>query len=96
MLLVGVETANLVGNRSQRSVAGMVTMLVQALDQRLLSELLAGIVVGFGDAVGVESEQVSRKEGAFSERTIPLLEQAEESSVGLEFLDRSIGAQNQA
>jgi hypothetical protein len=62
----------------------------------LFAELLVGRVVGFGDAVGVESEGVSRAELVLGNLAVPILEDAQDGGGGSEALDRVIAAEEKS
>src|SRR6267143_2038945 len=65
----------------------------QGFDQALFAELLVGGVVGFGDAVGVESKSVARTKLTLSNFAIPILEDSQHRGGGLEALDGVIAVE---
>ena len=54
VLLVGAEALDFVDDCSQRGLRTDIAVALQGFDEALLTELLVGGIVGFGDAVGVE------------------------------------------
>src|SRR5713101_928586 len=71
-------------------------MPLQGFDEAVFSEFLLGGVVRFGDAVGVEGERVSWVNLAFSNRTIPILEDSEHGGGGIEPLHSGISAEEKS
>src|SRR5258708_2395825 len=68
-------------------------MALQGFDQALFAELLVGGVVGFGDAVGVEGEGVSRVKLAFSNFAFPILEDSQHRGGGIESFHGVVAAE---
>src|SRR6266850_176136 len=68
----------------------------QGFDQALFAELLVGGVVGFGDAVGVESKSVARTKLTLSNFAIPILEDSQHRGGGLEALDGVIAVEQKS
>src|SRR5712671_1574015 len=71
-------------------------MPLQGFDQAVFAELLVGGVVGFGDAVGVESESVPHTKLTFSNFAIPILEDSQHRGGGLEALDGVIAVEQKS
>src|SRR5258708_9010376 len=71
-------------------------MPLQGFDQALFAELLFGGVIGFGDAVGVESESVTQTKLTFSNFAIPILEDSQHRGGGLEALDGVIAVEQKS
>src|SRR5260370_38369435 len=53
------------------------------MEEAWLTEFLAIVVEGFGDAVGVEGEEVTGRELAFADFAIPFFENAEDGRGGV-------------
>src|SRR5260370_39183078 len=70
-------------------------MTLEGFDQALFAELFVGGIVGLGYAVGVESERVTQAKPTFSNFAIPILENTEHGSGGLEALHSVITAEEQ-
>src|SRR5258708_17886797 len=71
-------------------------MAPQDFDKALLAELVVVRVVGFGDAVGVESEGITWEKLAFSNFAIPILENPKHGGSGVEALNGVITVEQQA
>src|SRR6266567_898524 len=71
-------------------------MALQNFDKALLAELVVVRVVGFGDAVGVESEGIAWEKLAFSNFAIPILENPKHGGSGVEALNGVITVEQQA
>src|SRR5258708_30276419 len=71
-------------------------MAPQDFDKALLAELVVVRVVGFGDAVGVESEGIAWEKLAFSNFAIPILENPKHGGSGVEALNGVITVEQQA
>src|SRR5713101_721258 len=71
-------------------------MALQGFDEALFAELLVIGVVGFGDAVGVEDQHITRAKLALSNRAIPILENTQHGGGGIEALHGVIAAKEQA
>src|SRR5467141_2986532 len=71
-------------------------MPLQGFDQALFAELLFGGVIGFGDAVGVESESVTQTKLTFSNFAIPILEDSQHRGGGLQALDGVIAVEQKS
>src|SRR5258708_10477468 len=70
-------------------------MAPQDFDKALLAELVVVRVVGFGDAVGVESEGITWEKLAFSNFAIPILENPKHGGSGVEALNGVISVEQQ-
>ena len=73
-----VDDASEGGLRRERAMAA------QAIEEAQLAEFVASAVEGFGDAVGVEGEEVAAGKLAFADFAIPLFENAEDGGGGVE------------
>src|SRR5437867_12318262 len=62
VLLVGAEGTDLGYERREECLGRAVAVPAEGVDETLLAELLAGVVEGFRDPVGVEGEEVLRLE----------------------------------
>src|SRR5260370_33160526 len=71
-------------------------MPLQGFDQALFAELLVGEVIGFGDAVGVESDSVPHTKLTFSNFAIPILEDSQHCGGGLQALDGVIAVEQKS
>ncbi len=65
-------------------------MPAQRFDQALLSELFSLIVEGFGYAVRIQSEGVSRAELAFANRAIPVFKKTKNGAGGIKAFESAI------
>src|SRR5260370_7495007 len=63
------------------------------MEEAWLTEFLAIVVEGFGDAVGVEGEEVTGRELAFADFAIPFFENAEDGGGGVEARHGVVAAQ---
>ena len=93
VLLVGTEALDFADDGSEGGLRAGLTVALQGFDEALLAELLFVGVVGFSDAVGVERERVAWMELAFSNFTIPVLEDAQHGGRGIEALHRAVAAE---
>lgn len=96
MLIIWVEAPDFAGDGFEGGLAGLISVLTQSLDQGFFSEFVSVTVRGFGDAVGVERENVAGAQVAFSDGGIPVLEQAQERGRGIEALAGVVGSQENA
>ena len=78
MLLAGAEGTDLVHERREDGLGRAVAVPAEGVDETLLAELLAGVVEGFRDPVGVEGEEVVGLETALPDRALPLREEPED------------------
>jgi hypothetical protein len=74
VLFVGAEALDFVDDGSEGSLRTRLAIALECFNEALFAKLFVGGVVGFGDAVGVEGERVSRVKVAFSDFAIPILE----------------------
>src|SRR5579863_3919316 len=95
ILLMRAELPDLVDNRPDGSARRLTAMPSDRFDQAVLAEFLFCVIKGFGDAIGVENQRVSRTEAALVNRAIPLLKQADHSAGGIEPLDGASAPQKQ-
>ena len=77
VLFVRTELPDFVGNGRQQNLAGQLPVLAQPFGEIPLSKFFPGVVTSFGYAIGVEGQDVPRKQVAFADGAIPLLEQAQ-------------------
>ncbi len=96
MLVVCIEVPNLRRDRFYRALTGLCAVLPKAVDQALLPEFFPISVVGFRDAVGIERKQISGSKFEVSEAALPILEQAEQRTGGLEVMALVVGAQDKS
>ena len=66
MLFVGGELADVGDDILEEGLAGLGAVAEQGFDQASFSVFVAGLVEGFGDAVGVEDQGVAGVDGAFA------------------------------
>lgn len=71
-MLVSVEAPNFARNAFDGSLAAVMSMCAQAIDQGLLTELFSRGDLGFGYPIGVEGEQIAGIEVAFRDRVIAI------------------------
>src|SRR5260221_6921991 len=67
-------------------------MAAEGVEEARLAKFLAIRVEGFGDAVGVEGEDVAGGELAFAELAVPLFENADDGGGGFEARNGVVGA----
>lgn len=96
MLFVWAELANFVDDRSEQGLGREGAVAAQGFDEAFLSEFFAGIVKGFCDAVGVESEGITGKELALPNFAIPLFEDAENGGGGVKTLESIVAAEEKS
>jgi hypothetical protein len=84
VLFVGAEEPDFVDDGCEQGLRREGAVAAQGSDQAIFSKFFAGIVEGFGDAVGVERKGVTGKELALSDLAVPLLEDAENRGGGFE------------
>jgi len=96
VLLVGGEALDFLDDGSECGLSSGLAVAEEGVDEAVFTELLAGGVGGFGDAVGIESEGVATGEAAFADGAIPIPEDAEDGGGGFEALDGAIAAKQQA
>jgi len=95
VLFVGAEAPDFIDDGGQGRLRRGSAMALEGIDEALFAELFVGGVAGFGDAVGVEGEGIAWAKLAFSNFAIPILENSQHGSGGLEALDRIIVAEEQ-
>src|SRR6266446_57640 len=78
VLLVGAEGADLLHERRDEGLGRAVAVPAEGVDETLLAELLAGVVEGLRDPVGVEGEEVVGLETALPHRALPLPEEPQD------------------
>src|SRR5712692_6656229 len=93
VLLVGAEALDFVNNGNQGSLRRGFAMALEGFDQALFAELVVGGGVGFGDAVGGQSEGVPWMELGFCDGAIPILEIAWHGGGSVEALHNAIAAE---
>ena len=79
----------------EEGLGGLGAMAAEGIDQAVFTELVAGFVESFGDAVGVESEGLAGAERALADFTIPFFENAEDRGGGVETVDRIVAAEDE-
>ncbi len=75
VLLVGAEGADLVHETGKEGLGRAIPVPAEGLGETLLAELLAAVVEGFRDPVGIEGQQIVGLETALPDRAIPLPEE---------------------
>jgi hypothetical protein len=93
VLLVGAEQLDLVDDGGEDGLRRKSGASLERGDEAVFAELFLGLVEGFGDAVGVEGEEVARGELALDGRGMPVLEEAEDGCGGVEALDLAAAAE---
>jgi hypothetical protein len=93
VLLVGAEQLDLVDDGGEDGLRGERGASLERGDETGFAELFLGLVEGFGDAVGVEGEDVAGGELALDGGGVPLLEEAEDGCGGVEALDLAAAAE---
>ena len=68
-------------------------METERVEEARLAELFAIVIEGFGDAVGVEGEDVAGSDLAFADFAVPLFENAKDGGGGVEAGDGVVGAE---
>src|SRR5215831_5649744 len=96
MLVDGIEALNLFCDPLNRLLAGLVPVLAQAVDQAFFSEFSAIAVVGLGNSIRVQREQISGFQLAIRDVAFPFSEQAKQGAGGIETVVGVVGAQQQA
>ena len=94
MLLVGAEGLDLVDDCGEKGLGREFGVALEGGDEAVFAELLFGLVEGFGDAVGVEGEDVSCGELAFDDGGVPFFEEAEDGCGGVEAFDVAVVAED--
>ncbi len=84
VLLLGAEVEDFVDHGGERGLRGECTMAAEGVEKARLAEFFAIAVEGFGDAVGVESEDVAGRDLAFAKLALPLFENAKDGGGGVE------------
>ena len=79
--------------RGERGLRGVRVMAAEGIEEARLAEFFAIVVEGFGDAVGVEGEDVAGAEVAFAELALPLFENADDGGGGFEARYGVVGAE---
>ena len=72
MLLVGAEGVDLLHETGKQGIGRAVAVAAEGVDETLLAELLAALVEGLRDPVGVEGQEVVGLETGLPDRTLPL------------------------
>jgi hypothetical protein len=68
--------ADVVDDGVEEGLGGLGAMAAEGFDQAGFAVFVAGVVEGFGDAVGVEDKGVSGVDGLFAQFAVPFLENA--------------------
>lgn len=74
VLVRRVHTFDFFRDRFHSLLAGLTSVVAEAVDQAFFSELCAFAIVRFGDSVGVEGEKIPGLELVFRDRGIPIFE----------------------
>src|ERR1700733_5982487 len=93
VLLVRAEALDLVDGGGEDLRGQEFCVLAQSGDEAVFAELFFGVVEGFGDAVGVEGEDIAGSELAVDGGGLPLFEESEDGAGGAEALDVSVVAE---
>ena len=84
VLLLGAEVEDFVDHGGERGLRGECAMAAEGVEKARLAEFFAIAVEGFGDAVGVEGENIAGGDLALPDFAIPLFENAEDRGGGAE------------
>ena len=95
MLFAGGEVADVGDDGVEERLGALVAVAAQGVDQAGFAEFVMVFVEGFGDAVGVEGEDVAWVDSALADFAVPLFENAEDSGSGVEAIDRIVAAVNE-
>ena len=87
LLFAWIELANVRDNGVNQGCRRECAMTVQGFDQATIAELFAGIIEGFGCAVGVKNQCIAGKKLPFFKSAIPFVEQAEDGGGRVETLE---------
>ena len=93
VLLAGAEGLDLVDGGGEDLRRWKVSGALERGDEAVFAELLFRFVEGFGNAIGVEGEDVARRELAVYGGGVPLLEETEDGCGGVEAIDLSVVAE---
>lgn len=94
VLFVGTEVAEF-GDDGGEKVAGRERLVAaEGGDEALFAKLFESGTEGFGDAVGVQSEDVAGVELALADFAVPIVEGAEDGGSGVQGFDGGIGAED--
>jgi len=83
MLLLRAEVEDFVDHGGERSARREGAMATQRIEEARFAEFFVFVVEGFGDAVGVEGQEVAGGEMAFANFAIPLFENAQDCGGGV-------------
>jgi len=84
VLLLEAEVEDFVDHGGECGLGRERAMAAEGVEKARFAEFLAIMVEGFGDAVGVESEDVAGGDLAFAELALPLFENAKNRGGGVE------------
>jgi hypothetical protein len=93
VLLVGAELPDLVDDGSEQGMGRESGVSLESADEAVFAELFLDLVEGFGDAIGVESEDVAGRELALDGGGVPLFKEAQDSGGGVKAFDDAVAAQ---
>ena len=93
VLLVGAEALDLADGGGEDLRRWKVSGALERGDEAVFAELFLRFVEGFGNAIGVKSEDVAGRELAIDCGRVPLLEEAEDGCGGVEAIDLSVVAE---
>ncbi len=96
LLVARAQGAYFVRDSFYGSLAGLVAIMAKPLNQVSLTKLFTTVIYGFGNAIRVKGEQVSRRECDIGELALPILEKTYQSCCGVEPAHGVVRAQNKA
>src|SRR5215467_13404657 len=95
VLLAGAELVDFVDYSGEQVVGGKGAVAAERVGETFFAEFIAPFVEGFGDAVGVESENVARRKLDFADVAVPVLKGADNRGGSFEARKRIVAAQQQ-
>src|SRR6266404_4392333 len=77
---------------SEGDLRGERAMAAEGVEEARLAEFFTVVIERFGDAVGVEGENIAGREVTFADFAVPLFENAEDGGGGVEACDGVVAA----
>ena len=91
-LFAGGEAADVTEDSADELVGAQVAMALQGFDEPLFAEFFVPGIGRFGQAVGVDGEQVAGTDATLCQFASPILKQADDGAGRIESIDGAVAA----
>src|SRR5215472_2814646 len=95
VLFAGAEAVDFVHDGGEQVAGGEGAVAAEGSGEALFAKFVAIVVEGFGDAVGVERENVAGRNLGFADLAVPVLKGADDGGGGFEMRERIVAAKQQ-